>query len=408
MVSIDVRTRPDVSAARVDPGVFAADQAGRPPLPIGTVSMPSLTIDVEGVALTFEVGSGMLTVIPGAVGTGVAVAMDQTAFTDLVTDTASTFWLHMMGRAHLVRGCVDDFIAWEPLLRCLIDGRAAYRPGSIAFTGRDGSALDLHRSFTLDDDHADIGQFLGEAGYLHLRGVFSATEMASVADDLDSCVRNADPEDGQSWWAKTADGQWYPSRILQFNRKSATLHSLLAEPRFRSVETLTEDTYAPVDPSAANAAEGLLKRPDVVEGVSDVAWHKDCSPGGHSRRCSGLVVGISLTDSGDALGELSVVAGSHRANIAPLGVQGLDLPRIALRTRAGDLTVHCSCTLHMSRPPQRGERRVVYAGLGLVPRGEDAVTVRGEEAVLAERASYNDRVRHHQQTGDMPSRPVSE
>src|SRR2546430_11411004 len=54
-----------------------------------------------------------------------------------------------------------------------------------------------------------------------------------------------------------------------------------------------------------------------------------------------------------------------------LGVVGLDLPRVPLPTRTGDITVHCSCTLHMSRPPVSAERRVVYTGFGLAPRPGD-------------------------------------
>ena len=109
----------------------------------------------------------------------------------------------------------------------------------------------------------------------------------------------------------------------------------------------------------------------MIEGISDVSWHKDCSIGGHSRHCCGLAVGISVTGATKENGELGVVAGSHRANVAALGVDGLDLPRIPLPTRTGDLTVHCSCTLHMSRPPVSAERRVVYTGFGLAPRPGD-------------------------------------
>ena len=66
-------------------------------------------------------------------------------------------------------------------------------------------------------------------------------------------------------------------------------------------------------------------------------------------------------------GELGVVAGSHRANVPALGITHVDLPRIALPTQTGDVTVHCSCTLHMSRPPVSAPRRVVWQNAGLRP-----------------------------------------
>jgi hypothetical protein len=39
-----------------------------------------------------------------------------------------------------------------------------------------------------------------------------------------------------------------------------------------------------------------------------------------------------------------------------------------LPTRTGDVTVHCTCTLHMSHPPIERERRVLYTGFSLPPR----------------------------------------
>ena len=405
MTSIDVRTRPDTPTHPVDPRDFVARQSVRrlrvAGVPVDTLP-PPLTLEIDGYTFNLAIRDGELALAPGAAPSGTLVSMDSSAFSDLVDDAISTFWLPMMGRARLQRGDIDDFTAWEPLLRLLIDDRPVYRPGSITFTARCGEPLNLQTSFTLDDDHADIGRFLSQAGYLHLRGMFTVDEMAAISHDLDACILRAEREDGESWWARTEDGQWYPSRILQFNRKSSTLREILGSKRFRAIGTFTDDVFAPVDPSSGNAAEGLLKRPDVVEGISDVSWHKDCSPGEHSRRCCGLVVGISLSDSGAELGELSVVAGSHRANIAPLGVKGLDLPRIAVPTRAGDVTVHCSCTLHMSSPPVRGQRQVVYAGISLTKRAEDQPVERTDSARLDERASYNDAVRQKQLNGELP------
>jgi len=51
---------------------------------------------------------------------------------------------------------------------------------------------------------------------------------------------------------------------------------------------------------------------------------------------------------------------------------GSDLPVVPLPTRTGDVTVHLSCTLHQSVPPKARERRVLYTGFRLPPRGTDA------------------------------------
>lgn len=44
---------------------------------------------------------------------------------------------------------------------------------------------------------------------------------------------------------------------------------------------------------------------------------------------------------------------------------GLDLPVVDLATETGDVTVHCSCTLHIAAPPVERERRVMYTSFSL-------------------------------------------
>ena len=408
MPTVDLRTRADDNAVVVDPTTFLDEQlpalleanGGEAGTAASRLGLAPLTLDVDGDALTFGVDEGGLVVHHGA-GDALVVALDQAAFADLVQDVSSTFGIQMIGRAEIRRGDVDRFVAWEPVLRCLLDGRAVYEPGSIAFRDHDGGPLDLHRSFAPDDDPAEIAHFLAEAGFLHLEGVFTEAEMAEVAAEQDEAVAAAERDDGASWWARTEVDGWYPSRILGFNQKSPTLRALLHDDRFTRIGTLTDDRYRQRDPDVGDSAEALLKKVGVVEGISDVSWHKDCSMGGHSRHCCALTVGISVTGAGRDNGELGAVAGSHRANVVPLGSEGLDLPRVPLPTRTGDITVHCSCTLHMSRPPVSTERRVVYTGFDLAPRpGDDRDQLTPAER-RRQRASLNERVRDQQGRGPM-------
>ena len=62
------------------------------------------------------------------------------------------------------------------------------------------------RSFTLDDPAEEIGQFLAEAGFVHIEGMFTEAEMAAVSAELDDAVADAERDDGASWWARTDDG----------------------------------------------------------------------------------------------------------------------------------------------------------------------------------------------------------
>ena len=121
-----------------------------------------------------------------------------------------------------------------------------------------------------------------------------------------------------------------------------------------------------------NRVEALVKPIGVVEGISDLPWHKDCSLGRHSYQCCGLTVGISVTGADERSGQLAVVAGSHRALVQPAFARPVwGLPEIGLPTRTGDVTVHTSCTMHMSYPPIDRERRVMYTGFSLPPRSGD-------------------------------------
>jgi hypothetical protein len=403
MTTVDFRSRFEGDNVALDPDSFLEDHlpalldgqrvgAGRAAARLG---LAPLTLDVEGEQLTFVADNNERLDARRGNADVLVVALDRDAFADLMQDMASTFGVHMTGRADVKRGSLDAFLEWEPVLRCLLDGRPVYEPGTIAFHDRAGAPLDLHRSFTLDDEPVEIGHFLAEAGYLHLQGVFTEAEMAAVSAELDDAIAEAERDDGASWWARTEAGEWYPSRILGFNQKSPSLREVLRSDRFRSIGSFTDDCFVQRDPDVGDSAEGLLKKIGVVEGFSDVSWHKDCSMGGHSRGCCGLTVGISVTGAGRENGELGAVAGSHRANVPVLGVDGLDLPRVPLPTRTGDVTVHCSCTLHMSRPPVSAQRRVVYSGFGLAPRpGDhrvelDAAEIRRQRAALSD---YSDRV----------------
>src|SRR5438309_931074 len=122
-----------------------------------------------------------------------------------------------------------------------------------------------------------------------------------------------------------------------------------------------------------NRIEALFKPIGVVEGISDVPWHKDCALGRHSYDCCALTVGISVTGADAESGQLRVLAGSHRALIWPqLRQPHCDLPEVDLPTRTGDVTLHLSCTLHMAQPPVTHERRVLYTGFGLPDRNTEA------------------------------------
>jgi hypothetical protein len=244
-------------------------------------------------------------------------------------------------------------------LRALVDGRQAWEPGLIDFVAADGRPLDLHRSFTLDEEPSELAHFLAQAGFLHVRGVFSASEMARLSDEMDSWFARMTPDDNRAWYARIGDDRDERRCVRVTNLARDDIGFPFAD-RLAPIASLTGDT------SRRYTGSDLLVKPvGVTAGISDLPWHKDCELGGHSYRCCGITVGTSITASGPDNGQLGVLAGSHRVTVTMFDLGRVDLPEVYLSTKPGDITVHLSCALHCATAPQHTERRVTYSGLGL-------------------------------------------
>jgi len=329
-----------------------------------------LGIDVGARGFTLRPESGRLVVEPGLERAGVIAQMADDALSDLVQDYQSTMGLAMTARVQVTNGTVGDWIAWEMALRALLDGRPVYETGDVTFVDGEGGALDLDRIFTLDDDHEEMAHFLRQAGFLHVRGVFEEDEMSAVGRDIDHYIARATPDDGDSWWGEDAEGHAQAVRVLEFYDKSEALRELVLSDRYQWIGALTGDGH-----EYRRSAEGLVKPLGIVKGLSDLPWHKDCGQGRHSLLCNALTCGISVTGADRVSGALGVVPGSHRANVITSGRDSvMDMAPRMLETKTGDVTIHCSDTLHRAHPPTERPRKVVYSGfrLPLLP-GDEAI-----------------------------------
>ena len=410
MITIDRRTRPDTVADPLDPDTFVderlpdvlranGDLAGRAVTRLG---LPPLTLDVDGTPVTFGAGPSGLSV-DRAMGDGLVLRLDRQAFSDLVNDVASIFGVQMTGRATVVAGEPEALLDWEPVLRCLLDGRPVYEPGTIASLDRDGAPLDLQRSFTLDDDPEEIGHFLSRGGFPAPGGRLRRGRDGGRVGRPRQGDRRRRPDDGASWWARTEQGDSYPARVLGFNQRSPALRELLREravpidwARSPTTSSCSAIQTRATRRRACSRGSASSRASPTWAGTRTARWVVTAASAAASS------VGISVTGAARENGELGVVAGSHRANVPVLGVDGLDLPPSPLPTRTGDITVHCSCTLHMSRPPVSAERRVVYTGFGLAPRPGDVAVA--SSTGRPDRAALNDHVRRHQAGGGADGR----
>jgi hypothetical protein len=327
-----------------------------------------LGFEVDGRTITLTADSGTLGLVSDIDEADVVAHLASDALSDLLQDRQSTMGLAMTSRVKISAGDITDWISWEPVLRALLDGRKVHEAGDVTMVDVDGNELDLGRAFTADDDPREMAQFLEQTGFLHLRDVFGEAEMATLGADVDAWMTRAAPDDGASWWATDEAGQDHAVRVLFFYEKSEALRSLLDRGRYRMVGELTGDGHV-----HTGNAEGLVKPLGIVRGLSDLPWHKDCGQGGHSYICNGLTTGISVTGADRTSGALAVIPGSHRANTMATGRdRRLDLQPIMLETRTGDVTVHCSDTLHRAHPPVDRPRKVVYSSFALPARpGEE-------------------------------------
>jgi hypothetical protein len=389
MVSVDFRTRTDAGVTPVDAGAFFTDELPALIAEHADLAVPGtselnprpLALRVGDRAWTLAFADNAISVSEGDADATAVVVLDGEGLTDLVHDVRTPMGFFTGGDLDMPKGRLEDFLDWGVVLRSLIDGRAVHHSGDITFDN-----LDLSRAFMPDDDPAEMADFLGQAGFLHLAGVFTDDEMAAVSADMDAAMPSYSPDDGRSWWAKTKDGENRAVRLQYFQEHSATTRDLLGDDRFLRIGRLTDDGHDVGEAHLGwNVIEALVKPLGVVEGISDLPWHKDCSLGRHSYRCCSLTVGISVTGADERSGQLRVVAGSHRALIQPAFVRrNLDLPQVDLPTRTGDVTVHLSCTMHMSQAPVDQERRVMYTGFRLpedTSRADDA-TASANEAKL--------------------------
>jgi hypothetical protein len=375
MVSVDLRTRTEGDIRSIEAGTFFADEWPALLENHEQLALPGarelgprpLTLEVDGEAWTLVLGDDGVRARPGGSDGAARVVLDGEQFADLINDVLTPMGLFTGGMLTMPSGRLEDFLDWWVILRSLVDGRPVHTRGAVTFSDARGGPLDLHRRFGVEDDPVEMAWFLAEAGYLHLRGVFDEREMAAVSDDIDAALPQYRPDDGRSWWARTDAGEYRAVRLQYFQEHSPTTARLLTDDRLTMLADLTEDgMHRPEGNVGWNVIEALVKPIGVIEGISDVPWHKDCSLGRHSYRCCSLTVGISVTGADASSGQLRVVAGSHRALIQPAFVRrGLDLPQIDLPTETGDLTVHLSCTMHMSVPPTSRERRVMYTGFTL-------------------------------------------
>ena len=307
----------------------------------------TITYTADGTSVLCEVGRDT-----GAT----AVRLSRQAWEDLVGQASTFVGLLLSDELHFEKGGFDQLADWEPVLRYLHAGIPPYDPSRANFEGRDPAA-----AFAADTEDSELASQLRTMGYLHVKGVFSDEEMAAANREIDRLASLARPGDDQSWWVTNEDGSSALCRLVYTTLRSPLLAALESDPRVRRLGTLL-DPELKIAPDRMEGTAVLIKVPGKTSGLSNIPWHQDCGTGGHAMFCPAVSVGIQLTGSNAATGNLQVVPGSHGQTLKYRWQDRLvDVPVVSIDTAPGDVTVHIQDVMHASpKPSGEGHRRTMY------------------------------------------------
>ncbi|MGA2836996.1 MAG: phytanoyl-CoA dioxygenase family protein [Acidimicrobiales bacterium] len=339
---------PPIPAA-VDPDVLEREAAY-------VAASGGLTFHVGDETVTYTADGASVCCEVGADTGATAVRLSRRAWDDLVAQASTFVGLLLRDELQFERGGFDRLADWEPVLRYLHAGIPPYDPSRADFEGRDPAA-----AFAADTDDSELASQLRTMGYLHVTGVFSAEEMAAANLEIDRLASLARPGDDRSWWVTREDGSSALCRLVYTTLRSPLLAALEGDPRVRRLGTLLDPELA-IAPDRMEGTAVLVKVPGTTNGLSNIPWHQDCGTGGHAFFCPAVTVGIQLTGSNAATGNLHVVPGSHGQTLKYRWHDRLDdVPVVSIDTAPGDVTVHIQDVMHASpEPTGEGGRRTMY------------------------------------------------
>lgn len=321
----------------------------------------------DGRAYTYAFDGSAVVIEPGIRDDAAGVLeIDERAWQNYVHELRNLTSLVLAQAVQFRRGGVMEWEAWAPALRCMYSGRPIYDP-SAELLGRDGAPLDLHRSFTLSDDHEEISHFLRTAGYVVIRGAMEHRR-AEIANEIERLRSAAKEGEIFSWWVDNVQtGQRFPYRLMFMSEYSSLIRSLMEDdPTVAALSKLAKRDLLPLHDRGQGAMTVLKPFGNGAELGGSIAanlpWHRDCDLGGCPIMCPSINIGIHLDAAGPDSSQLWALAGSNGRTTRNTWEIDLTNPRaIPLDTQPGDVSVHYSCTLHAGPPPVgAGQRRTLY------------------------------------------------
>ncbi len=305
----------------------------------------------SGAAWTYSARDARVVAAPGDSGAANVVELDRESWEGLVQDVESTAGLIYGDRVERVRGDLMGFVAWEPALRWMYQGRPVFEAERIDLRDRDGAPLDPLQGFAPGDDRERMAHFLRTTGYLLVRDVLAPGEIEALRAEAAELERAAIEGDQRSWWGRDASGGSVLCRVLQAGILPG-MRALPEDPRIRDLVSLSDWEMKHRDPADVDGVTVLWKRPGVTEGLGDLPWHRDCGMGGHATMCPTLVASIFLEANTPEAGALRFLPGSWKTSLPFAEPGDPDAPEgVVVPARAGDVTLHYGDGLHVAPGP---------------------------------------------------------
>jgi len=347
----------------------------------------------DGAAYTYRPGADGMDVVAGDAAADTVIELSAELWRNLVGELDAAAGLLYGGRAKCLRGSALRWVAWEPALRAMWSGRPVYHAGEVELRGRGGAPLDPTASFAPGDDREDMAHFLRTAGYLFVRGVFGAAEIAALRTEAEALAGEARKGDKLSWWGKNAAGEEVLTRVTRAAAKPG-LRALPHDPRLVALKDLADDALAHrTPPSAEEGVSVIWKRPNMSEGLGDLPWHRDCGMGGHAVMCPTLIASVFLTPATPETGELRMLPGSWQRGCGPIDARHPQAPRgVSFTAAPGDVSLHYGDTMHAAPPPTRNDLDTYRIS---------AVTGYARAGARAHRGRYYNEVLHRREDGQI-------
>jgi hypothetical protein len=327
---------------------------------------------VDGPTWTYRPGSAGLELVEGDADAHTVAVVDHDAFSRFVDELQTAPGLLYSGALVLERGTYAELDAWEPALRAAYHGRPVYDPELVVGAAADGVRPAHEATHELDDGDAALGDFLRRYGFLHVRGVFDAAEIAALRAEVDRIGADAVEGDRRSWWATGPDGDRVLCRLTYLSLRSDVVARIAGDERVARLHRLLGLEHE-VEHDHSDGVSVVCKHGGASEGLADLPWHADCGLGGHPVLCPSVAVGIQLEGGSAATGRMRFLAGSHVTSaprFAPDEEAGL--PIVDVDTEPGDVTVHLGHVLHQAPPPTAvgPGRRTIYVTASPLGLGE--------------------------------------